>query len=129
MRALCKPAWETFLDLVTLVWFVVFGASLAGFSAGWLAWVTAAIGAVFVIDLVRMFFASKSLREFWRRAWLDLLLLVPFFRIFRVKRVARLFRIRRLSRLFRADHIHHIQAGIEGLDLVQKSLERIRRLV
>ncbi|MCF8094458.1 MAG: hypothetical protein K9J79_03765 [Desulfobacteraceae bacterium] len=133
-----KRAWEIFVDVITLVWLGVFAVSLAG-PAAWApaaAWVSGAIGAVFVVDLVVIFRRSAGWADFLRRAWLDLLLLIPFFRIFRIGRFARLLRINRLSRLvrrhktisriFRADVFEVVQ---EGADLVQKTLERAGRFL
>lgn len=134
-KAVMKKAWDVLIDVVTLVWLVVFGLDLAGVGGGWLGWASAAIGAVFVVDLVVIFRGSAGVRDFFRRAWLDLLLLIPFFRIFRIGRVARLFRVNRLARLLRRKkmlsrifRVNVMEACLEALDLVQKLFERIARL-
>lgn len=70
--------WNAVIDLTTLAWLGVFVLSLAG-PAGW--------------------------GDFFRRAWLDLLMLIPFVRVFRAGRVTRFLKVNRLSRLFRGKNI------------------------
>jgi voltage-gated potassium channel len=130
-----QKTWQTFIDLVTVVWLSVFGASLAGFASGWIKAVSLAIAGVFVVDLVVIFRQSAGVRDFLRRAWLDLLLLIPFFRIFRVGRIARAFRLKRLARMIRRKkslsrvlRADTMERGLEGLDLFQKLFERSGRL-
>jgi len=127
-----KKAWEIFVDVVTLIWLGVFAADLAGLGGSWLGWVSAAIGGVFVADLVMIFRGSAGVRDFFRRAWLDLLLLIPFFRVFRIGRMGRLFRATRLPRLVRKKkflrRIFRIEVLQEGADLFQKAVERLSRL-
>jgi hypothetical protein len=127
--------WEAFIDLVTLVWFVVFVLEVAGIAGGWAGPVSCVIAGVYVVDLVVIARRSYSVREFFRRAWLDLLLLIPFFRIFRMGRVARFFRVKKLARVVRKKRIlsrvfrpEVLEASVEGLDLFQKSAERLFRL-
>lgn len=131
-----SKAWDVFVDITTLVWFVVFITPLVadGLASGWVGPVTAVIGGIYVIELAVIFRRSAGLLDFLRKAWLDLLLLIPFFRIFRVGRIARLFRIRRLARfarnhkyLRRIARTGVIETSVEGLDLVQKTFERLSR--
>jgi hypothetical protein len=129
-------AWEVFIDLVTLVWFVVFVLELAGVAGGWTGPVSFVIAGVYVADLVVIARRSCGVRDFLRRAWLDLLLLVPFFRIFRAGRVVRFFRVKKLARAVRKKRILSrvlrpdvLEASVEGVDLAQKGFERFARLV
>ncbi|MBA2881822.1 hypothetical protein HNR65_002153 [Desulfosalsimonas propionicica] len=131
-----SKAWDVFVDITTLIWFVVFIIPLVsdGRGAGWVGPVMAVIGGIYVIELVVIFRRSAGFWDFLRQAWLDLLLLIPFFRIFRVGRIARLFRLRRLARfvrnhksLRRIARTSVIETSVEGLDLVQKTFERLSR--
>lgn len=55
-----EKAWEAFIDGVTVVWVGVFVADLAGLGGSWLGWVSAAIGGVFVADLMVIFRRSAG---------------------------------------------------------------------
>ena len=131
-----SKTWDVFVDITTAMWLVVFIVSLVsdGWGAGWVGPVTMVIGGIYIIELAVIFRRSAGLLDFLRKAWLDLLLLIPFFRIFRVGRIARLFRIRRLARfvrnhkyLRRIARTSVIETSVEGLDLVQKTFERLSR--
>ena len=131
-----SKAWNVFVDITTAMWLVVFIVSLVsdGWGAGWVGPVTMVIGGIYIIELAVIFRRSAGLLDFLRKAWLDLLLLIPFFRIFRVVRIARLFRIRRLARfvrnhkyLRRIARTSVIETSVEGLDLVQRTFERLSR--
>lgn len=128
--------WNILIDITTAAWLGIFILSLARPAhAWWTAPASAVIGAIYLAELAVIFRKSAGWRDFLRRAWLDLLMLIPFVRILRIGRVARLLRIkrlarlvgknRRLSRILRAESFQTLQ---EGADLVQKTAERLSRL-
>jgi voltage-gated potassium channel len=61
---------------------------------------TRSITWVFVIELILRFLATPEKRVFWKQYWIDILAVLPAFRIFRVIRVVRLLRLVRTLRLF-----------------------------
>lgn len=93
MRAL-----EFVLDLVTLFWLLLFCLVLAGCAPWWAGHGLLAVGLVFGAELCVVFFRSSSWAAFLRAAWLDILFLIPFFRVFRALRAARVFRAARRFR-------------------------------
>ena len=58
------------------------------------------ITGVFVFELSLRYFAATSKRQFFRTFWLDLIAVLPLFRIFRAGRAIRLLRMVRLLRTF-----------------------------
>ncbi|MDE0091649.1 MAG: hypothetical protein OXP12_09955 [Thaumarchaeota archaeon] len=135
--------WDTTVGAATIVWIVMFATGFMAFDAdllgmeplihlpedvelGWDAanW---AIWAVFVADVYGKYRKSESPRAFLRCNWLDLLFLIPFFRILLILRVVRLLRLVRIMRV--------AGAASEALEIhfftVQKILGvgRLRRLL
>lgn len=55
---------------------------------------------IFVIELSLRYVASPSKRRFFAEYWIDIVAVLPLFRVFRSIRVLRLFRLIRLLRLF-----------------------------
>ncbi|MDA1052741.1 MAG: ion transporter, partial [Planctomycetota bacterium] len=55
---------------------------------------------IFVIELTLRYVASPSKRRFFGEYWIDIVAVLPLFRVFRSIRVLRLFRLIRLLRMF-----------------------------
>ncbi|MBC8868851.1 MAG: ion transporter [Planctomycetes bacterium] len=55
---------------------------------------------VFAIELTLRYLGASSKRKFFRQYWLDIVAVLPLFRVFRVARAVRLLRLIRLLRLF-----------------------------
>ena len=107
--------WPLIVNMVTIVWIVLFAVGFVAFDAdligmeplihmpqsmelgwdvaNWLIW------GVFVADVYGKYRQSENLRSFVRCNWLDLLFLIPFFRILLLLRVIRLLRLVRMMRL------------------------------
>lgn len=106
--------WGVAVHISTLVWTVMFVVGFLAFDAdliglepliqlpahvepvwdvvNWIVW------GVFVVDVYIKYRRSDSFRVFVKKNWLDLLLLVPFFRVLLLFRVVRLLRLVRLFR-------------------------------
>lgn len=86
-------SWERFVDLVAVAWLLLF---ILGYAAPGLKEVTdpalTGLTTVFVLDLIHVYEEVGSLTALVRRRWLDIVLLIPFFRLLRVFRVARVAR-------------------------------------
>lgn len=65
-----------------------------------LEWINDAITLIFVVELSLRFVASPSKRRFFGEYWIDIVAVLPLFRVFRSVRVIRLFRLIRLLRMF-----------------------------
>lgn len=101
-------------DLTTVAWFCIFIVGFMAFDADLVgleplikipesyqtAWtvVNWSIWAVFAVDVWFKYRRIWNPREFVRRHWFDLLLLIPVFRVLAVLRVLRLLRMLRLAR-------------------------------
>ena len=112
--AACTKHWAAIVDLTTVAWFGIFIVGFMAFDADLIgletlikipesyetAWtaVNWSIWAVFAVDVWFKYRKTGSPREFVRRHWFDLLLLIPFFRVLAILRVLRLMRMLRLAR-------------------------------
>lgn len=65
-----------------------------------LEWANDAITFIFVIELALRFAAMPIKRRFFAEYWLDIIAVLPLFRVFRSIRMMRLFRLIRLLRMF-----------------------------
>lgn len=108
-------AWGAVVHISTVIWtamfvvgFLAFDADLVGLeppiqlpeyvepvwdAVNWAVW------GVFVVDVCIKYRRSDNIRSFVRENWLDLLLLVPFFRVLLLFRVVRLLRLVRIFRM------------------------------
>ena len=89
--------WRIFVDLATVVWLVIFAFSFAP-SSPFDPAIANKIGlgllSVFVADLgITYYRAGERPLAFLRCHWLDVLFVIPYFRIFRVLRVVRFLRL------------------------------------
>ena len=122
--------WTAFVNVATVVWLVLFGLSFAPSDWSTPPWIdTLALGllSVFVTDLgVTYYRARLAPVAFMRRHWFDVLLVIPYFRIFRILRVGRGLRLLKLFRTQKATKL--VRTAQSGLDHV-KARKKIRRLV
>ena len=65
-----------------------------------LMWLNDAITFIFIVELSLRYFAASSKREFFKSFWLDIIAVLPLFRVFRFGRALRLLRLVRIFRLF-----------------------------
>lgn len=95
--------WNHVVDLSTVAWFCIFVVGFMAFDADLVgleplieipesyqtAWnvVNWSIWGVFAVDVWFKYRRIRSPREFVRRHWFDLLLLIPFFRVLAILRV------------------------------------------
>ena len=95
--------WVHFVDLATIIWLVIFALEVAGRGPPYGLWIELALSSVFIADLAATYSRSESAGAFIRKHWTDILLAIPFVRVFRLtraRRVQRLFRlIKRVGQL------------------------------
>ena len=88
--------WRLFVDIATVVWLLLFVLMLLPgeqFEGLGVRTVSLALLAVFVADLgVTYHRSGERPTHFLRTHWLDVLLVIPYFRIFRILRVGRALR-------------------------------------
>ncbi len=74
--------------------------------------------------------AGERPARFLRTHWLDVLLIIPYFRIFRILRVGRALRAVRLLRAGRGARVGRIaKAGLDHTRAVEKSKRATGRIV
>lgn len=93
-------SWSRFVDLITVIWLVIF--ILRFFTSPALSdaleIANIAILSVFVADLGVSYRKARSISVFFRKHWFDILMVIPYFRIFRIARILRLARFIRIAR-------------------------------
>ena len=112
-------SWDRFIDLVTVVWLVLF---IIGFINSELlpANITFMLIGVFVLDLVVKYRRVSNLRTFLRRHWTDVLMVIPYFRILRVLRFGRLLRVLRSLKIAKSGKF----PGLKSLEAFRRKIRR-----
>ena len=88
-------SWTNFVDLVTVFWLAAFTCGLLVSNedtANLCKLITFLLFPIFVTDLYFLFKRENDFRTFVKKRWFDILLVVPYFRIFRILKFARLLR-------------------------------------
>lgn len=121
-----REFWKKSVDIVTVIWLISF--ILSYFVSGILKSLTNTISifvaVFFIIDLIIIFREIGSIKIFLKQNWLDILLLIPFFRLFKVLRFAKVKRIGKIYKLINKSK--RIKKTPEMIDLLSKTNERIR---
>jgi len=126
--------WQITVDIVTFIWLITFLFSLftKGETKQYLEYTSYAICILFIIDLIVIYKLSKSIKYFLKNHWFDILLAIPFFRIFRFAKIGKLLRVNKslksLNRVRKSNRIiESLKSFIEMVDLSTKTKERIKK--
>ena len=114
--------WDRFVDFATIIWLAIFAI---GFTASTLipANVQLVLLGVFVVDLGVKYRREPNLRVFLTRRWTDILMVIPYFRIFRILKFVRLLRILKTFRLAKVRRF----PGLKQLEAFRRKSTRIVR--
>ena len=128
------PRWRLFVDIGTVVWLLLFVLMLMPseqFEGLGVRTVSLTLLAVFVADLgVTYHRAGERPARFLRTHWLDVLLVIPYFRVFRILRVGRALRAVRLLRAGRGARVGRMaKSGLDHTRAVKKSKRATGRIV
>ena len=115
MRIAKNMRWNVIINVTTFIWIVMFVIGFAAFDADlvgmtpiiplpedievWWDVVNWTIWIIFVVDVCDKYRKSKDVKSFLRCNWLDLVFLIPFFRVLLLLRVVRLLRLVRMMRM------------------------------
>ena len=116
-----KP-WTIFVDAVTFIWLVVFTVGFStssAITAERCGLVSLLLLPVFVIDLYILFRQSDNFRSFIKQRWFDVLIAIPYFRLFRILKFARVLRALRLVKM----------AKVLGITRAAKKTRRAAKVV
>jgi len=124
-----KLRWSHVVDFASALWLLLFAISLTPMTRAWVEDALLVILLVFVADLC-VLYVQSNLRpyQFVRSFWVEIILLIPYFRIFRILRVGRFIRalkfvrVQRLSKLLRFAEI-----GVDSTEVVEKIKRLTRR--
>ncbi len=91
--------WDYFVDIATVVWLALF---VLGYTNQLAVpdLILQTMLAIFVADLVVKYRREGNLKSFLRHRWIDILLVIPWFRAFRFLRFIRMFRLLRIGLQF-----------------------------
>ncbi len=100
------------MDTMSLVWIAAFSTSLLAYEARLITmdpailYVTDAITIfalpIFIADLMLKYHRSEHSKAFFKKHWLDILFVVPYFRMLRALSMVRILRLVRLGKLPRS---------------------------
>ena len=88
--------WDYFVDIATVVWLALF---VLGYTNQLAApdLILQTMLVIFVADLVVKYRREGNLKSFFRHRWIDILLVIPWFRAFRFLKFIRMLRLLRIS--------------------------------
>jgi len=116
--------WDRFIDLATVIWLALFIVGLVS-SALIPGNVQLVLLAVFVADLGVKFHTDPDKRTFLRRRWTDILMVIPYFRIFRILKFVRLLRFLKTVRIAKAGRF----PGIKMVEALRRKSKTVVRAV
>ena len=88
--------WDYFVDIATVVWLALFVLRYTNQLAG-PDLIIQTMLAIFVADLVVKYRREGNLKSFLRHKWIDILLVIPWFRAFRLLKFIRMLRLLRVT--------------------------------
>ena len=122
--------WSKFVDIVTITWLCIF--VIGYFSMGKVANIcnllNIAILSVFIVDLILIYRKSDNWYNFLTKNWFNILMVVPYFRVFRIFRmfkVLRLFKFMKIIKVGKAIKITMLSH--ESFDLIRTIKKRLLR--
>lgn len=100
-----KEIWTKLVDITTIVWISVF---LLGFviKDAIIKQVCNQFNffllPVFILDLYYLYKKTGKIKKFLKEKWLDILLVIPYFRIFRILRFTKVLRLIKIFKFTKA---------------------------
>lgn len=117
-----RKKWSNFVDIVTIIWLIIF---IIGFFTSeqithYCNILNMAILIVFITDLVILFIYFENRKKFIRKHWLDILMVIPYLRIFRIFRIFRVLKFTRVLKTARTIKIaKHITKSRKAIKLTK----------
>jgi voltage-gated potassium channel len=114
--------WAIFVDVVTINWLVVFAVGLFTsneVTADQCEFITLLLLPVFVIDLFILLKRADNYQTFIKQHWFDILIVIPYFRVFRLLKFAKVLRALRLIKF----------ARLLGITRAVKKTKRVTKMV
>ncbi|MFQ6134927.1 MAG: hypothetical protein ACE5KU_03820, partial [Nitrososphaerales archaeon] len=124
--------WRLFVDAVSLIWLAAFTTSLLAYYTEFITvspailYVTDAITLftlpVFIADLALKYYRRDHSKAFFKKHWVDIISVVPYFRVLRVFSMVKILGLVRLGRIPRAwgVAVNAVRAVLRALRLGKK---------
>lgn len=111
-----RGRWTRVVDIATLVWLGVFvaGFLVKGRAAEVCNYVNIALLGVFVADLGVIYKTSENWRRFLKQHWLDILMVIPYLRVFRIFRIFKLARFLRIAKVAKTRRAFKVVKGVKA---------------
>ena len=119
-----KRNWTIFVDLITVIWLIAFFVGLLNRETSITRYcniINLAILPIFLTDLFFIYRETSSLKVFLKTKWLDILLVIPYFRIFRLLRFARVIRFLKVIRFAK------VSRGTKAVKKLNRATEMLKR--
>ena len=104
--------WNHFVDLITIIWLSAFMVSLLGSDLGFIIvdsnvlfladTITLFALPIFIIDLVIKFYSFGHSKSFFKKHWISIIMVIPYFRIFKILRLVKVVGLLKFSRIPKA---------------------------
>lgn len=101
--------WNHFVDVISVIWVIAFIISLLASDMGLLIinsnliflldTLTLFLLPIFFFDLIIKFYLTGHSRTFFKKHWISILLVIPYFRVLKMLRFIRFIRIVQLSKI------------------------------
>ena len=114
--------WNSIINISTVTWVIVFIVSFY-INHKIVEILLVLISLIFVIELIIIFSQRKSLKDFFIKNWLDIILLIPIFRIFKVLRLTKALKLSKIIKIYRKSR--YFKKLPESIDLASKVKERV----
>ena len=120
-----REKWSMFVDIVTVIWLCIF--IIGFFSTERIANVcnilNITILIVFIADLVIIYESSSDWHIFFKKHWFDILMIIPYFRVFWIFRS---FRVLRLIRIAKAAKIVKVATKFSKVIKLSKAYKLVK---
>ncbi|OQY39742.1 MAG: hypothetical protein B6226_01295 [Candidatus Cloacimonetes bacterium 4572_65] len=131
LRSKILIIWSKTVDIVTILWLAFFILSIFTelINEVFANLFSMFIYAFFVVDLIVIYINHNSKKEFLKENWLDILMVLPLFRLVKVMRLFKIIKLKNLYKIFNKSK--KLQRGFktvsESFDLGRQIKERVRK--
>lgn len=118
--------WERFVDVITVVWLTLFFWGVADPDTIIPDALDLGLLSVFVVDLVFKLRSQPTWKAAFRNHWFDILLVIPYVRIFKILRFTRALRLLKTVKIAKLGKYPGHQKVVACVKKVQRVAVRVR---
>ena len=95
--------WSKLVDKITILWLIIF--IIGFFTTGNISYICEILNLiillVFLADLVIVYKYSRNLKDFLKGHWFDIIMVIPYLRVFRIFKIFKVLRIYKTIRIIK----------------------------